>query len=204
MKTPYKNPLFKNLSPYPGGIHKIQDASTLRTLGHPSLGGQVLILLGSFPHQGNLESKTNFQNPPHKHTLCLSIMSVCWVDTAGHATAQWLCMRSRSTRLLFRTLLVSCRLGLQPPAASCPACALLTPRLPSTFPNAMPALQCHCTRSPTRQDVRHSRPHVMSQKSKSPKARKALHSAVVLPMCPCDKGLCYDAGKNVAKNLSLP
>ena len=174
--------------------------------------------MGLFPHQGNLESKTKFPNPPHQQTLCLSIMSVCWLDTARHATAQWLCMCSRSARLLFRTLLVSCRLGLQPqgcgnlelkskfskPAASCSACAPLTPRLPSTFPNAMPALQCHCTRSPTRQDVRHSRPHVMSQKSKSPKARKALHSAVVLPMCPCDKGLCYDAGKNVAKNLSLP
>ena len=44
VKTLYKNPLFKNLSPYPGGIHKIQDASTLRTLGYPSFWGQVLIL----------------------------------------------------------------------------------------------------------------------------------------------------------------
>ena len=30
-ETLYKNPLFKNLSPYPGGIHKILVASTLRT-----------------------------------------------------------------------------------------------------------------------------------------------------------------------------
>ena len=36
VKMPYKNPLFKNLSPYPGGIHQIQVASTLRTLGYPS------------------------------------------------------------------------------------------------------------------------------------------------------------------------
>ena len=118
MKTLYKNPLFKNLSSYPGGIHKIQDASTLRrTLGYPRFWGQVLIFWGSFPHQGNLESTTKFPSPPHQQTLCLSIMSVCWLDTARHA------------------LLVSCRLGLQPhgcgnlelkfskPAASCSACA---------------------------------------------------------------------------------
>ena len=28
----YKNPLFKNLSPYPGGIHQIQVASTFVSL----------------------------------------------------------------------------------------------------------------------------------------------------------------------------
>ena len=70
--------------------------------------------MGSFPHQGNLESKTKFPNP-HQETLCLSIMCVCWLDTARHATVQWLRMRSGSARLLFRTLLVSCRLGLPAP-----------------------------------------------------------------------------------------
>ena len=80
---------------------------------------------GSFPHQGNLESKTKFPNPPHQQTLCLSIMSVCWLHTARHATAQWLCMRSGCARLLFRTLLVPCRLGkskFSKPAMPCLPC----------------------------------------------------------------------------------
>ena len=77
VKTLYKNPLFQNLSPYPGGIHKIQVASTLRTLGYPSFGGQVLNFLGSFPHQGKLESKTKFPNPPYQQTICPSKRSVC-------------------------------------------------------------------------------------------------------------------------------
>ena len=115
VKTLYKNPLFKNLSPYPGGIHKIQVASTLRTIGYPSFGGQVLHFWGSFPHQGNLESKTKFPNPPHQQTLCPSITSVCWLAKARYATAQWLRTRSGNTRLLFRTLLMSCRLGLPAP-----------------------------------------------------------------------------------------
>ena len=82
VKTLYKNPLFKNLSPYLGGIHKIQVASTLGTLGYPSFGGQVLHFLGSFPHQGNVESKTKFPNPPHQQTPCPSITSVCWLAKA--------------------------------------------------------------------------------------------------------------------------
>ena len=142
--------------------------------------------MSSFPHQGNLESKTKFPNPPHQQTLCLSIMSVCWVDTARHATAQWLCMRSRSARMLLRTLLVSCRLGLQPqgcgnlelkskfskPAASCSTCARLTPRLPSTFPK-------------TKLQGRHS---------------------IAQWFCACAhvQRSVFDPGKNVVKNLSLP
>ena len=35
--------------PHPGGIHKIQVASTLRTLGYPSFGREVLNFLGSPP-----------------------------------------------------------------------------------------------------------------------------------------------------------
>ena len=148
MKTLYKNPLFKNLSltPYPGGIHKFQIASTLRTLGYPSFWGQVLNFLGWFPHQGNLESKTKIPNPPHQQNLCPSIRSVCWLAKARYSAAQWWRTHSGNTRLLFRTLLVSCRLGLpaprlwkfridnkfSKPAASCSACAplTLTPRLP--------------------------------------------------------------------------
>ena len=77
VKMLYKNPLFKNLSPYPGGIHQIQVASTLRTLGYPSFWSQVLNFWGLFPHQGKIESKTKFPNPPHQQTLCSGIKSIC-------------------------------------------------------------------------------------------------------------------------------
>ena len=96
-------------------IQRIQIASTLRTLGQSTFWGQVLNFLGSFPHQGNLETKTKFPNPPHQQTLCPSTRSVCWLAKARYATAQWLRTRSGNTRLLFRTLLVSCRLGLPAP-----------------------------------------------------------------------------------------
>ena len=86
VKMPYKNPLFKNLSPYPGGIHQIQVASTLRTLGYPSFWSQVLNFGGLFPHQGNLESKTKFPNPPHQQTglgLCLGFAGGCVRSRSG-------------------------------------------------------------------------------------------------------------------------
>ena len=83
----YKNPLFKNLSPYPGGIHQTQVASTLRTLGYPSFWSQVLNFLGLFPHQGNLESKTKFPNPPHQQTLyCSCYLLLLLLPIASAAT----------------------------------------------------------------------------------------------------------------------
>ena len=67
MKILYKNLLFENLSPYLGGIYKIQIAVILRTLlGYPNFGGQNLDFIDSFPRQENLESKAKFPNPPYR------------------------------------------------------------------------------------------------------------------------------------------
>ena len=78
-----------------------------------------------------IESKTKFPNPPHQQTLCPSIRSACWLAKARCARAQWLRTRPGNTRLLFRTLLVSCRLGL-------PAPRLWKFRIEKQIPNLQP------------------------------------------------------------------